>query len=110
MRNEAIPQHQIRRNRSEQLLIDPELAHLDEFETIPNRQGARARDLFGDVLGIGQRIRFRSRHYAPTTDVNSNNGMYNASTTMAMMIPIITSNTGSTKVMNRPTSVSISSS
>ena len=110
MRNEAIPQHQVRGNRSEQLLIDPELTHLHEFQAIADRQGARACDLFGEVVGVGQRIHFRSRHYEPTTDVNSNNGMYNASTTMAMMIPMNTSKTGSTKVMKRPTSVSISSS
>ena len=110
MRNEAIPQHQICGNRSEQLLIDAELTHLHEFQAIADRQGARPCDLFGEVVGVRQRIHFRSRHYEPTTDVNSNNGMYNASTTMAMMIPMNTSKTGSTKVMKRPTSVSISSS
>ena len=110
MRDEPVAQHQVRRNRSEQVLIDPELAHLHELQPIADREGARACDLFGEVVGIGQRIRFRSRHYTPTTELNSNSGMYNASTTMAMMIPMNTSSTGSTKVMNRPTSVSISSS
>ena len=45
-----------------------------------------------------------------TTELSSKSGMYSASTTSAITAPITTRITGSINVMNRATSVSISSS
>ncbi len=45
VRHEAVAQHQVRRNRPEQFLVDAELVHVDEFETIALRQLLGVRDL-----------------------------------------------------------------
>ena len=51
VRHEAVAQHQVRGNRSEQLLIDPELVHVEELEAIALGQPARRRFLGAPLLG-----------------------------------------------------------
>jgi hypothetical protein len=113
MRHEPVPQHQIGRDRSEEILIDSELLHVDELEPIALGQHPRT----GEFLGVFLRIRqiladavAISRTYVPTTEVNSKSGRYNARTTAAMMIPMKTSIAGSISLVTRSTSVSTSSS
>src|SRR5688572_8692777 len=115
MRDEPVPQHQVRGNRPEKILIDPELLHVDEFEPIALGQHPCASELFGVLLRIRQQIGgcgccHFSRTYAPTTEVNSKSGKYNARTTAAMTIPMNTSMAGSISLVTRSTSVSTSSS
>ena len=42
-RHEPVAQHQVGRNRPEQLLIDPERLHVDELEAVALGQRARLR-------------------------------------------------------------------
>ena len=49
VRHEAVTQHQVRGNRSEQFLINPEVVHVQEIEPIAFRQAA-GRGLFGAAL------------------------------------------------------------
>ena len=50
--NEAVPQHQVRGNRAEQLVIDAELRQVDERQPVALGQPARVRRL-GRLLGGG---------------------------------------------------------
>ena len=114
VRHEAVAQHQVGRNRPEQLLVDPELVHVDEFQPVALRQlRARGPPPRSSPPGSGRggwvAVAIASI-YPPTTELSSNSGMYSASTTAAMTTPMMTSITGSISVMNRATSVSISSS
>ena len=111
VRHEVVAQHQIRRDRAEQFLIDPERIHIDEFEAIPFREPARLLN-FGAMLGVGDwngQIGVQFAH-DPSTELNWNSGMYSASSRPAITTPMKTSRTGSTRVMNRSIFVSISSS
>ena len=45
VRHEAVAQHQVGRNRSEQLLIDPERVHVDELEPVALGQPPRLLEL-----------------------------------------------------------------
>ena len=112
VRDEAVAQHQVRRNRTEQLLVDPEVVHVDELEPVPLGKLARARDLRRIVLrGLNEVGWIHGRHvYPPMTELSSKSGMYSARTTAAITTPMMTRITGSMIVMNRLTSVSISSS
>ena len=58
VRHEAVAQHQVRRNRPEQLLIDPELVHVEELEPIALGQPARRRFFGAALLGgdLGDRL------------------------------------------------------
>ena len=97
VRHEPVAQHQVGRDRPEQLLIDPELVHVDEFEPIALRQLARPRDFLGVVLRIRQDRLVRSRlpsvatAHVTTTELNSKSGIYSARTTAAMTMPMTTS-------------------
>ena len=51
--HEAVAQHQIGRNRPEQLLIDPELVHVEELEPVALGQPARLRFFGAALLGGG---------------------------------------------------------
>jgi hypothetical protein len=51
-RHEAVAQHQVGRNRPEQLLVDPELVHVEKVEPVPLRQAAGPRRL---LASLGQR-------------------------------------------------------
>ncbi len=129
IRHEAVAQHQVGGNRSEQLLIDPELVHVEEVETIPlgqpPRRGFLGAALFGGDQGAGRFFdqRFGVErllwihvvdlvgHYLfPITDVSWKSGRYSDSTMPAITTPMNTSMAGSISVTKRATSVSISSS
>ena len=63
MRDESVAQHQVGGNRSEQLLINPEFVHVDEFDVVPLRDLTGARDLFGVVFrGRNETVRVNSSH------------------------------------------------
>ena len=105
VRHEAVAQHQVRGNRSEQLLIDPELVHVEEVEPIALGQPARRR-LFGAALfgrdlarpaprsaprGRARRLGCHVHYRFPITDVSWNSGRYSASTMPAITMPMMTS-------------------
>src|SRR5688572_11098447 len=117
MRYETVAQHEVRGNRSKQLLVDPEIVHVDELPAIARRKGPGAFDLGRPVFrGLyDQLIGIVSCHSASVLQPlkaapSSKSGMYRARTTAAMTTPMTTRITGSINVMNRATSVSISSS
>ena len=51
VRHEAVAQHQVRGNRPEQLLVDPEVVHVQEVEPIPIGEAARRGFLRAPLLG-----------------------------------------------------------
>ena len=127
-RHEAVAEHQVGGNRPEQLLVDPELVHVQEIEPValgqpagPLRLGrplrpAAAADSPGSSTSVSASSGSVSgwlrdvHHRVPMTAESWKSGMYSASTIAAMTIPMITSSAGSMSVTKRPTSVSISSS
>ena len=62
VRHERVPQHQIRGNRPEQLLIDREVIHVDEFEPIPLGQALRGLVLGAALFGGDGSLGFRHRY------------------------------------------------
>jgi hypothetical protein len=51
VRHEAVAQHQVGRNRSEQFLINPELVHVEELEPVAIRQAPRRGHFRGAIRG-----------------------------------------------------------
>ena len=113
VRHEAVAQHQVRRNRSEQLLIDPELVHVEELEPIALGQPPRRR-LFGAALlgrhfgrvfdqrfGVERALGSHIHYRFPITDESWNSGRYSASTMPAITTPMTTSIAGSITVTKR---------
>ena len=62
VRHEAVPQHQVRRNRPEQVLIDREMIHVDELEPIPLGQALGGLVLGAALFGRYGCLRFRHRY------------------------------------------------
>ena len=58
VRHEAVAQHQVGRNRSEQLLVDAERVHVHELEPVPLREPPRLFEL-GAAIDLADRIRAR---------------------------------------------------
>ena len=121
VRHEPVAQHQVGRNRSEQLLIDAERFHVDELEAVAVGQPARfldfSRPLAGAELRLGVERRPRescrvcvSHQDVVNTELNWKSGMYSASSSAAITMPMMTSSSGSTSVTNRSMLVEISSS
>ena len=76
-RHEAVAQHQVGGDRAEELLVDPELVHVDELEPVALGELARARHLVGGVVagreaGIGGG---RHRLQPPASELSSKSGM-----------------------------------
>ncbi len=69
----AVAQHQVGRNRPEQLLVDPERVHVDELEPVALGQPARLLDFSGAVagaeLGVGVERREAGRVCVSHQDV-----------------------------------------
>src|SRR4029077_5540582 len=114
VRHEPVPEHQVRRNRSEQLLIDPERIHVDEFETVAFGEPPRLLEfeaaLVGAELGRSRRKRLKRVRTHDRTELSWNSGMYRASSSPAITIPMTTRSAGSTSVTKRSMFVEISSS
>src|SRR4029077_17755564 len=114
VRHEPVPEHQVRRNRSEQLLIDPERIHVDEFETVAFGEPPRLLEfeaaLVGAELGRSRRKRLKRVRTHDRTELSWNSGMYRASSSPAMTTPMTTRSAGSTSVTKRSMLVEISSS
>ena len=55
VRHEAVAQHQVGRNRPEQILVDPERVHVDELEAVALGEAARLRELLAALFGARAR-------------------------------------------------------
>jgi len=91
VRDEPVTEHQVGRDRPEQLLVDPEFVHVDELDVIALRELPRAGDFLGVILRGGNEVRLIRlidssplHPYHCTTELSSNSGMYSASTTSAI--------------------------
>ncbi len=51
VRNEPVPQHQVGRNRAEQILVDRKLLHVHEIEPVPLGQALRGLVLGAALVG-----------------------------------------------------------
>ena len=74
VRHEAVAQHQLRRNRPEQIVVDAEMRQVEERQPIPLREVPRLRDfrrLLGGALLRDDRFRVElGRAAAPISDWN----------------------------------------
>ncbi len=97
-------------------MVDPERLHVDELEPIALGEPPCLLDFRGAVaarLGVGVERNgcvSVSHQDVVRTELNWKSGMYSASRSAAMTMPMITSSSGSMSVTNRSMLVEISSS